>query len=374
MTDNESRQMSHIDEDILTAEEKEELATAEPQAAPITYTGSDFDVRGLVDRMTRGDIIIPTFGSSDSSPEMAGFQRDFVWSRAQMDRFIESLLMGYPIPAIMLVQQSDRRYLVLDGQQRLRTLRAFYEGAFADPGFSLENVSDQFRGLSYRTLSADQRRMLDDTFIQATIIRTDGTNESLEAIYQIFERINSGGTALTPHEIRVALYPGALVEFISRLNESDNWRHLYGGHSLRLRDHELILRIMALYYNAPAYRRPQKVFLNIFLSEHRELDQVDVNRFESLFFQACNLLLSSVGRQALRLRGQQINSAFAEALFVGLMRRLENGTEPPQQVIVEAIEGLHSDREFTATVSGSTGSEESVRRRIEIATHHFSNL
>ncbi len=52
----------------------------------------------------------------------------FVWRKPQMDRFIESLLLGFPIPGIMLVEQSDKRYLVLDGQQRIKTLAAFKKG------------------------------------------------------------------------------------------------------------------------------------------------------------------------------------------------------------------------------------------------------
>lgn len=366
--------MPQIDQDILTAEEKVELSTAEPQAAPITYLGSDFDVRGLVERMLRGDIIIPTFGSSEDSPEVAGFQRDFVWTRAQMDRFIESLLMGYPIPAIMLVQQSDYRYLVLDGQQRLRTLRAFYEYTNTAHGFTLENVSQEFKGLSYRTLSSDQRRMLDDTFIQATIIRTDGTNESLEAIYQIFERINSGGTALTPHEIRVALYPGPLVDFITSLNEKHEWRVLYGGRSLRLRDHELVLKIAAFYYNLNEYRRPQKVFLNSFLSANRNLEGIDSKRFEALFLQACSILLNTVGRQALRFRGPNINSSFSEAVFIGLMHRLEREGNPSAEAIIEAFRGLQSNEEFSMAVTHSTATEENIRKRVSIATEQFSNF
>lgn len=94
---------------------------------PISYSGSDFDVEGLVRRLERGDIVVPAFGHRDPSVEAAGFQRNFVWRRAQMDKFIESLLLGFPVPGIVLVQQGDKRYLVLDGQQRLRTLANFYK-------------------------------------------------------------------------------------------------------------------------------------------------------------------------------------------------------------------------------------------------------
>jgi hypothetical protein len=67
------------------------------------------------------------------------------------DRFIESLLLGYPIPGIILVQQQDRRYLVLDGQQRLRTLAAFYDGLHAGKEFSLQNVAEEYKGSPTRS-------------------------------------------------------------------------------------------------------------------------------------------------------------------------------------------------------------------------------
>ena len=111
----------------LAPADLEDLEAPDPNPEPVSYSGSDFDVEGLVRRLKRGDIVIPTFGSDDDL-DTAGFQRRFVWNRSQMDRFIESLLLGYPIPGIFLVQQVDKRYLVLDGQQRLKTLEAFYEG------------------------------------------------------------------------------------------------------------------------------------------------------------------------------------------------------------------------------------------------------
>ncbi len=237
----------------LTSDEYEELTAAEPEAGPVSYSGTDFDVEGLVRRLSRGDVVIPSFGHGDPTLEVAGFQRGFVWRRPQMDRFIESLLLGFPIPGIILVQQVDKRYLVLDGQQRLRTLRAFYDGLHNKKEFVLENVAKEYKGLTYKSLTPELKRQLDNTFIQATIVKTDGSKNSLEAIYQVFERLNSGGTQLTPHEIRIALYPGAFVELLARVNGLSEWRELYGAKSPRLRDQELILRIFALYVNSPNY-------------------------------------------------------------------------------------------------------------------------
>ena len=119
-----------------------------------------------------------------------------------------------------MVQQSDKRYLVLDGQQRIRTLVAFYQGIHDSREFALKDVALEFRGLTYRTLSPEQKRLLDNTFIQATIVKSDGSFESLDIfVYQIFERLNSGGTQLTAHEIRVALYAGPCIDYLTNLND-----------------------------------------------------------------------------------------------------------------------------------------------------------
>ncbi|GAA4856596.1 DUF262 domain-containing protein [Kitasatospora terrestris] len=356
----------------LTAEELDELNSAEPQAEPVSYTGTDFDVEGIVRRLNRQDIVIPTFGHGDPSLETAGFQRGFVWRRPQMDRFIESLLLGYPIPGIMLVQQADKRYLVLDGQQRLRSMAAFYAGVHQGREFALDNVADSFKGLTYNTLPPELRRQLDNTFIQATIVKTDGSNESLESIYQVFERLNSGGTQLTPHEIRIALYPGVFVDFLEELNKTPAWRQLYGPRSPRLRDQELILRIVALYTNANGYYRPLKKFLNDFLGNHRKLQGLPVDEIRKNFTDASEALLGGPGKNALRFQSNRVNVAFAEALLVGLMRRIQVKENVSRPSVTRAANRLVKDDAMAAVISGSTGTEESVRTRLELATRAFS--
>ncbi|MEU0492046.1 DUF262 domain-containing protein [Nocardiopsis sp. NPDC006139] len=369
-----SEEQLELDGFVLTSEEEVELTEAEAEAKPVTYTGTDFDVEGLVRRLGRGDIVIPTFGHGDPSLETAGFQRGFVWRRPQMDRFIESLLMGYPIPGIMLVEQTDRRYLVLDGQQRLRTMAAFYEGVHAGREFVLDNVAAEFKGLKYKTLRPEQRRQMDNTFIQATIVKTDGTQESLEAIYQVFERLNSGGTQLTPHEIRIALYPGMLVDFLEDLNQLPAWRGLYGARSPRLRDQELILRIIALYINIDGYFRPQKKFLNEFLGKHRNMEGIEEGDIKSRFRKISETLLRGPGRAALRYQSSQVNAALTEAIYVGLLRRLENSPEPSDEDVYRALENFRENRNAAVTISGSTATEEYVKRRIELASAAFFEI
>lgn len=362
-----------IDEpERLTPEEEEAAVESEGDAEPVGYQGTDFDAEGLVRRLDRGDILIPSFGHGNVDVELASFQRSFVWTKPQMDRFIESLLLGFPIPGIMLVQQADKRYLVLDGQQRLRTLQAFYEGVHRDRVFALENVAEEFRGLTYKTLTPEQRRTLDNTFIQATIVKTDGSEGSQDSVYQIFERLNSGGTQLTPHEIRIALYPGPFVDFLGELNEIPAWRNIYGAVSPRVRDHELLLRVIALYVSSAEYFRPLKRFLNTFLGRHRQMDKLPADDLREYFSAAIVALDAAEGREYLRPPRQRLNVATFDAVMVGAMRRVATGKSIDEQVVRHALDVLKADSEFDRATSTQADTEDNVRTRLRIATAVFA--
>ncbi|MGA4668811.1 DUF262 domain-containing protein [Propionibacteriaceae bacterium Y1923] len=360
-------------EDALTSEELDDLTEAESEVQQVLYSGQDFDIEGLVRRINKGDIVVPQFGQVDPSLETAGFQRGFVWNRRQMDRFIESLLLGFPIPGVFFVRQGDRRYLVLDGQQRLMTLRDFYEGVHRGREFALNNVAERFQGLTYKRLPEELRRTLDNAFIQATIVDTDGTSASLDSVYQIFERLNSGGTQLTPHEIRVALFAGELVELLESLNQLQQWRELYGQKSARIRDQELILRIIALYVASEHYSRPLKTFLNAFAGAQRDGKSSELRDAAKLFESAADVLSRGPGQQALRKASRQVNAAQTEAIFVGLMRRLASGDVAPDDVS-RVVEGLRHDSDFDAATGRATADEEPVSSRLRTATKAFAAI
>jgi Protein of unknown function DUF262 len=318
--------------------------------------------------------VIPSFGANDPTFEVAGFQRGFVWRRSQMDRFIESLLLGYPIPGIFLVQQSDKRYLVLDGQQRIKTLAAFYDGIHQSREFALHDVADQFKGLTYKTLPVEYRRLLDNTFIQATIVKSDGSPDSLDAVYQVFERLNSGGTQLTAHEIRVALYAGPFIEYLTELNTVDSWRFIYGKPSPRIRDQEVVLRFVALYVSPDTFRRPLKKFLNDFVGHNRSLETLATGTIRSRFIESSTLIANGPGPAALRYLGNQVNAALTESVLVGLARRLDGGGEPDPRDVGDRIANLLDDPEFVDAISRATSNEEKVAYRLSSATEAFSDI
>lgn len=171
-------------EDIDPESEDEELEFV----YSITSYGADYPVDGLVRRVESGDIVVPEF------------QRKFIWPRSRIERFIESLLLGLPVPGIFLAREPEsNRLLVIDGQQRLRTLSAFYKGVLRGQEFRLsKGVQSQFVDRTYETLEPEDRRRLDDSIIHATVIKQDVPSDDESSVYFIFERLNTGGTLLQP--------------------------------------------------------------------------------------------------------------------------------------------------------------------------------
>jgi Protein of unknown function DUF262 len=179
----EDQELAVLDETEDIVDIDESLEVVESRYS-ITSYGADYPVDGLVQRLNRGSIRVPSFNPEVSTASgIVGFQREFVWTKSQADRFVESLLLGLPVPGIFLVQEPDNVLLVLDGQQRLGSLQAFYNGIFKGKEFRLSYVEHQFKGLSYADLPGESQRRLDDSIIHATIVRQDERSDDQSAIY-----------------------------------------------------------------------------------------------------------------------------------------------------------------------------------------------
>ncbi len=340
----------------------------------ITSYGADYPVDSIVKRMEQNDIVIPTY-CMDLEPgqQTIGFQREFVWKKPQCDRFIESLLLGLPVPGIFLVKETSGKLLVLDGQQRLRTLAGYLGGILQGKEFELESVQEQWKGKRYKTLEPEDRRRLDDSIIHATIVRQDEPAEDQSSIYLIFERLNSSGTVLQPQEIRVALYHGEYATLLSRLNENEYWRQLYGKKSSRLKDIELILRFFSLYYRHQDYRKPMKEFLNKSMANNKNLGEHGAEELTALFSNVVSLIHSSIGRRAFRLKNA-VNAALVDSLMVGIASRLSSGPIADSNEVVRCYDQLIVNSDYLKAVSSGTADEESVENRLRLAKSAFAGV
>jgi hypothetical protein len=346
-------------------DEREEIS---PQHYGITSFGADFPVDGLVKRMENRDIIVPTFDPDIGDDEIGvvGFQRDFVWTKPQSDRFIESLLLGFPVPGIFLVQGSEGVYLVLDGQQRLRTLQAFYAGILRDKAFRLQYVQKDFRGLAYDDLETDARRRLDNSIIHATVVRQERPSEDQSGIYKIFERLNTGGTLLQPQEIRVALFNGPLVRLLRSLNENEHWRAMCGKRSKRLKDQELILRFFAFRARSRQYEAPMKEFLNDYTAWNLDLERESARKLTQIFEATTALIHERFGDRAFR-PVRAVNAAAVDSLMAVVAEGIEAESLRSPKSLEKAYDRLFRNAEYRSAIEKATAREENVKLRLKKA-------
>ncbi len=325
----------------------------------ITSFGIDYDVEGIYRRLTKGDIDLP------------GYQRAYVWSKRRASRFIESLLMRLPVPGIFLYREPDSlKQMVIDGQQRLETLRRYYDGRFGNRDFALVGVRQQYEGQRYTDLTDENRRKLDDSIIHATVIRQDKPDDGGSSQFAIFERLNTNATPLSAQEIRAASFAGQFNDLLVELNDNLEWRQLFGRKHRRRRDEELILRFIALYFRLGDYKRPMKGFMNDFMSSNRNLEKYSRTRLQCLFNNTISTVLNKLGPDAFKPT-RAVNASLFDALMVGIGCRLEKG--PILSEIRGQFDILLEDKAFRNVIDHRTSDVERVKDRIRLATEAFAD-
>lgn len=361
-------EQANMTDDLLEGEAQEDEVT--PQVSyDVSSYGSDPEVEVLVNRLKRGDIYIPPF------------QRDYVWRQPEASRFIESLLLGLPVPGIFLAADPlSNKQLVIDGQQRLKTLSFFYDGYFnphpedkTKKVFELTKVQKPFEGKTYKTLEENDRVRLDTSIIHATVVKQMSPPDEDTSLYHIFERLNSGGRRLTDQEMRIALYHGPLIEELKELNMHNAWRQIFGKVHSRLKDQELILRFFALFCNRSHYERPMGEFLNKFAASHRSIDSSELDQLRTTFTNTVDLFSTSLDSKPFRLT-KSLNVAVYDSCMIGLASRLADSKklQPNAKQVQSAYKALLADPEYIEPVSRSTADEAFVSKRLMLAIKYFA--
>ena len=353
------------DEPIIDPEEKDDTVSA--VIYDISSHGVDYDVEGIVKRLNRGDIIIPPF------------QRDYVWNIAEASRLVESILLGLPIPGVFLAKDPEtKKLLVIDGQQRLKSLQFFYNGYFnpkpearTKRTFRLKKVQDKFEGLEYSELASNDRRTLDDGAIHATIIKQESPAEDNTSIYHVFERLNTGGRKLVPQEIRAAIYMGKVNDLIGELNDNEIWRKVYGKKNTRLKDQELILRFFAMFYGISEYEKPIKEFLNKFNQKHRNLDDHLAAQWKAKFIETITYVANNGGKSLFQPEGVFNTNAF-ESIMVGIARRLDDGSSLNNLDVEKLKEQLFDDQQYLDSITRATSDVSVVELRHRLVAEAMS--
>ena len=263
-TDELEKQLELLSLGSGVEDEVEEFQPFDPEKISIDTKPVMMDT--LLRRLEQGSIIL--------NPD---FQRNEVWTMDKKCKLIESLMLKIPLPMFYVSADEKANYYVVDGLQRLSTLRDFILGQkflktkeerFKGEGFKLEDLEfwgDSYDGLNFNALPTNIKNRILETGFTFTIINP-GTPEEVKR--NIFKRINTGGEPLTPQEIRHALYIGQSTKLLLKLSQTEEFLEATGRSvkSNRMMDRELILRCLA--FNVRSYENyPKNNDMDAFLSD-----------------------------------------------------------------------------------------------------------
>lgn len=340
-------------EKIKSEEEDQEL---EVTIYKIANYPADFTLKGLYDKWKDNEILIPSF------------QRKFVWTLSQSSKLIESFLLGLPVPSVFLYKEKEsQKLLVIDGQQRLKTVFGYFNNLFPDTKktFYLKNVNLKWESKSFSDLDEADKRRLKDSVLRAVIVEQLDPKDNT-SIFHIFKRLNTGGTILRPQEIRNCIYQGKFNDLLIELNKKNEWRKIIGlpKSDKRMRDVELILRFFALSYEYEGYKKSMKDFLSKFMDKYRN-DENKINEFRIFFEKTVSTIYQKLGPNLFRIK-RGLSATILDSVMVAFALNLENIPEDIKSRYKQLLDD-NPNNSYIKYIYESTTDEKVVKQRIELA-------
>jgi hypothetical protein len=237
-------------------------AISKSEIAGVAIATTDWTTETILSQLAKGNIHLTP-----------SFQRRDAWEPKRKSQFIESLILGLPVPQIVLAERADKKgtYIVLDGKQRLLCIRQF-TASDSDRDYRPFTLSDlvvrtDLNGKSFTDLQGDLHFHADVTAfenygIRAVVLRNWKTEKLLG---HVFLRLNMGSKALSPQELRQALHPGPFLDFADdAAAKSHAIKDILGKDEpdFRMRDVELVIRYFSFRHLLGKYRGNLKEFLD----------------------------------------------------------------------------------------------------------------
>lgn len=347
-------------------------------------SGNDWTTETLINQINKGNILL--------NPD---FQRRDAWDKKRKSLFVESLILGLPVPQIVLAESKERRgsYIVLDGKQRMLSIRQF-AASENDPQFDqlkltgLE-IRNDLKGKTLQSLHDDINLFDDLSAFENQPIRTvvikNWPNEDF--LYHVFLRLNTGSVSLSPQELRQALHPGPFVSFLDRSSSESNALQeilKLKKPDFRMRDAELLLRYYAFKNYFGQYTGNLKSFLDTTCKELNfswdSKEQILIKQLEE--FELAHQALKNIFGDDLyrKWNGQAYERRFNRAVFDILVLAFANQDVRAASVGHESrIEGAFRDlceknRDFLSSIETTTKSMRATQTRMSLWNEALNGL
>lgn len=355
---------------IDAIESEDDLNTIDPSLlGQAVVFGTDWTAATLIDQLRRENIKLDPI-----------FQRRDAWNSKRKSRFIESIVLGLPIPQIVLAEAKDEKgaFLVIDGKQRLLSLQQF-AGIATDSPLILSDLQlrNELDGLTYEDIQNDSklrnyRNAFDNQPIRTVVVKNW---QKEEILYLIFHRLNSESLPLSPQELRQALHPGPFLRFAAEYTQNPAGIHRVLGISkpdFRMRDVELFVRFFAFHNDVANYSGNLKAFLD---TECKQLnskwatEEQEIRATAAEMEYAIRAAYAIFGNDAFRkFDGKAYEGRFNRAIFDIVVyyfayEEIRELALSSKAAVKKAYESLSKNASFRRSIETTTKSIEATRIR-----------
>ena len=312
------------------------------------------------------------------------YQRNFVWKNKQQSKFIESLILGIPVPTIFINENEDSTYEVIDGQQRLTTCYRFWNNELKLTG--LETLTE-LNGLRFVDLDEDITDVLkyNRTLSVVSILK----DSSVEIKFDIFQRLNEGAVKLNAQELRNVVYRGKVIEFLEDLSKNTQFSTVLNPKSntvIRKIDQEIILRMLSVnekvipdtdgsYVLDPRYNGRLNTVMGEFLQTYRNSDE-DLAKFKERFELNLKKIFTVLDEDErfrnLSFPASLISRPVAEFEYMFFDKLELTDVIEKKLEIKEFLEGIFKDESLL--FQRATANKDTLSKRIDLINEYFTKV
>lgn len=315
------------------------------QQREIDYDLRDFTIDYIVQEFESGRFYIPPY------------QRKFIWLINNKTKFIESVILGLPIPFMFFADTDDGRLEIIDGAQRIQTLQEFHNN---DLVLSKLEKLPSLNGFLFKDLPIAQQRKFENRALRVILLE-DRT--SLEIRHEIFSRINTAGRKANSSEIRKGAFSGPFMDFVKECSENELFVKLCPiGQSLRNRGEalEFVIRFFAYLDHYKEVKQDVSKFLDQYVKERR-ID-FDKERLEEEFLTMLNFVDKYFESGFAKSKNSKSTPRVRfEAISVGVALALREN----QNIVAEPQEWINSDEFLKNVTTHASNNQGRLAKRIE---------
>lgn len=310
------------------------------------------------------------------------FQRLYRWTDYQKTRFVESIIIGIPIPPIFVAENESGRWELVDGLQRLSTIFSFFDILKTIPeknGWVLGD-GDLIRSLDgYKCSDLPLKIQLN---IKRASCRVEiiKWNSEYDLRFELFNRLNTGGSPLTNQEIRNSLYREISSKFNDFLKELASYEKFIKiidatkDQTNKLYLEELVLRFMSLYQNRSNVKTSIAQHMTEFMRKSVQEENFNYEKYKQIFIKTIDIL-SPLGPKTFRSKNNEFSTAIYDTTIIGIAENIHLYGNNKPQIIKNKIEEIKKDEIYQKLIrSGGNNSIQRVKKRLEFSKEIFGKI